>query len=305
MILGLFADFHATNETPKCRKDDFPETQKQKFLQILDIFDLEGCRHVLFAGDFWDSTKIPYKTTNWYLETLKNKWCNYPIGTVAGQHDQINHTMNLENSPYKTMVNAGLFYHLGSTPRVVDGGTAEPDVHIYGKSWGETVPEIIDDKAFNILVNHDTLVMDKLWEGQKEPKYADKFLKNSMFDLVVCGDNHTPFVTRYRSRTLVMCGSVCRLEVGQVNYQPAVYTFNTKTKKLSEHKIKIQKDVIKYEEHKEKKKKKLDLEKFVSLLDKRTINRDFVNSTLEESRNIPHKAVRKEISDIINAVTGR
>ena len=88
MILGLFSDFHGTNETPVCRKDNFPETQKEKFLQISDIFDLQGCRRVLFCGDFWDSTKIPYKTVNWYIEALKNKWCGFPIDSVAGQHDR-------------------------------------------------------------------------------------------------------------------------------------------------------------------------------------------------------------------------
>lgn len=305
MILGLFADFHGTNETPKCRLDNFQETQRGKFLNILDIFDLAGVFHIIFAGDFWDSPKTPYKVTNWYLEQLSGKWCKPVIHSVAGQHDQINHTMNLENSPYQTMVSAGFFYHLTAEPRVYVDPVTKRDIHMYGKSWGEGVPDIMDKKAFNILVNHDTLVVEKIWEGQKEPKFADKFLKENPFDLVVCGDNHTPFVTRYRSRTLVMCGSVCRLKVDQADYQPCVYTFDTEERKLTKHKLKIDPNVIKHEEHKTKKKGKMDLDKFISLLDKREINRDFINSTLEESHKIQNKAVRKEISDIIATVTDR
>lgn len=303
MILGFFADFHGTNEKPRCRIDDYQQTQRNKFLQMLDIFDMEGCRFVLNAGDFWDYTKIPYKTINWYIETLRNKWCNFTIYSVAGQHDQVNHTMNLENSPYQTMVSAGFFHHLNSCPMTFVDPVTQEGIHVYGKSWGESVPEIMDQKAFNILVNHDTLVMEKLWEGQKNPKYADKFVKDNKFDLVVCGDNHNPFVTRYRSRTLVMCGSVFRMKVDQVNHKPAVYTFDTETRKLKEHKLKIEDGVIQHEEHKKKKKDKLDLEKFISLLDKRGINRDFIKSTLEESQKIQNKAVRKEISDIISSVT--
>lgn len=305
MNLGLFADFHGTNETPICRSDNFPEVQKEKFLNIIDIFDLAGVQHALFAGDFWDSPKTPYKTVNWYLQQLRSRWCGFTIHSVAGQHDQINHTMNLENSPYWTMVSAGFFFHLTHEPRIYVDPVTKRDIHIYGKSWGQSVPEILDSKAFNVLVNHDTLVVEKLWEGQKEPKYADKFLKEHKFDLVVCGDNHNPFVTRYRSRTLVMCGSVCRTKVDQVNYQPYVYTFDTEERKLVKHKLKINPDVIKHEEHKKKKKGKMDLDKFISLLDKREINRDFINSTLEESTKISNKAVRKEISDIIATVTDR
>jgi DNA repair exonuclease SbcCD nuclease subunit len=305
MIIGFFADFHATNETPRCRTDNYPEVQKAKFLQILDIFDMAGCKHVLFAGDFWDHTKVPYKTVNWYLETVVSRWCGCPIHSVAGQHDQINHTMKLENSPYMTMVAGGAFIHLSSTPKTYKDPVTDQNIHIYGKSWGAEIPEIADKDAFNILVNHDTLVVEKLWEGQKNPKYADKFVKENQFNLVVCGDNHNPFVTRYRSRLLVMCGSVCRSTVDQADYQPFVYTFDTATKKLSEHKIKIEPGVIKHIEHKEKKKNKLDLEKFVSLLDKRTISRDFISATLEQSALLKNKAVKREISDIITAVTGR
>ena len=305
MILGFFADFHATNETPVCRTDNYPETQKAKFLQILDIFDMAGCKHVLFAGDFWDYTKIPYKTANWYLNTVVSRWCGCPIHSVAGQHDQINHTMKLENSPYMTMVAGGAFIHLSKKPKIYPDPVTGQDVHIYGKSWGAEVPEIIDKNAFNVLVNHDTLVLEKMWAGQKSPKYADKFVKDHMFNLVVCGDYHSPFTTRHRSKLLVMCGSVCRMTVDQADYQPHVYTFDTMTKKLSEHKIKVAPGVIKNVEHKEKKKRKLDLEKFVSLLDKRTISRDFITATLEQSSTLKNKAVRNEISDIISSVTGR
>ena len=306
MMFGLFSDFHGTNETPKCRADDYQETQHDKFLQILDIFDLNACKHVLFGGDFWDHTKVPYKTVNWYIRALTDKWCGFTIHSVAGQHDQINHTMNLENSPYYTMVSCGHFLHIrGSDPHILVDPVTRQDIHIYGKSWGESVPEILDNKAFNILVNHDTLVMEKLWEGQKDPKYADAFLKDHKFDLVVCGDNHTPFVTRYRSRTLVMCGSVFRMKVDQVNFQPRVYTFDTETRKIKAHKLRIAQGVIKHEEHKKKKKDKLDLEKFITMLDKRSIDRDFIQSTLQESEKIPNRAVRKEISNIIAAVTER
>ncbi len=305
MILGFFADFHGTHETPRCRTDDFPEVQKNKFLQILDIFDMNGCKHVLSAGDFWDSTKIPYRTVNWYLGTLVKKWCGFTIYSVAGQHEQINHTMNLDNSPYQTMISGGVFHHLGKEPYVFVDPVTQQDIHFYGKSWGEDVPAILDDKAFNVLVNHDTLVVEKIWEGQKDPKYADKFIKENKFDLVICGDNHSPFVARYRSRTLVMCGSVCRLKVDQVNFEPMVYTFDTENRKLKKHKIRIEQGVIKYEEHKKKKKDKMDLEKFVTLLEKRGIDKDFIQSTLDESKKIQDKAVRAEISNIIASVTDR
>jgi len=305
MIFGGFADLHSTEYTPKCRKDNYPETLKNKFLQILDIFDLEGCNFALHGGDFWDSSKQPLKLLNWYLKVFKDKWAHFPIYGVYGQHDSVNHTSDLSNTPYLSLVNAGFVNHLSNTsPKIItdtsDGGT---DVHIYGASWGESIPKIQNKNVFNILVIHETFVMEKIWEGQKDVKFANDFIKQHNFDFVLCGDNHTPFKTHYRSRQLLMCGSVGRITVGQKDHTPCVYTFDTSTRKLKTIPLKIEKDVIKFEEHEEKKKHKLDLEKFVSLLDKKTISRDFVKSTLQEAKSIKNSAIRKEIVDIIENVT--
>ena len=83
------------------------------------------------------------------------------------------------------------------------------------------------------------------------------------------------------------------------------YTFDTESRKLRAHNLRIEKGVIKHEEHQKKKKDRLDLEKFINMLDKRGIDRDFIQSTLQESEKIPNKAVRKEISNIIASVTER
>ena len=302
MKIGFFADLHGTNETPKCRLDSYVKTQRKKFLQMLDIFDLNGCQLLINAGDFFDSPKVPYKTSNWYLKTLRNKWCGTPILSVAGQHDQINHTMKLENTPYSTMISAGVFEHLDNEPGMFVDSVSGKEIHIYGRSWGEPVPEIMDKSKFNILVIHEMIVQEKLWTGQKNPIYANQFIKDHPFNLIICGDNHTPFIERYRSRVLVMCGSVTRKVVSQHDYSPSVYVFDTNELKLTTAPLRIKKDAVNLEEHKDEKKKKSDLERFVALLDKKEICKDFVSTVEEEIRRLKDKAVQSVATDILNSV---
>lgn len=298
MKIGFYSDLHATTHNPPCRTDNMLDTLKKKYQQISDIFDYEGCRICIQAGDFFDSPKEPYHLVNWFLDFHKGKWADYKTLGVAGQHDMVNHTLDLENTPYRCLVGAGVLFHLGKEPFILD------DVYVYGRSWGERTPIIKSGKAFNILVIHETLVKEKIWEGQANVKFGDDFIKKSEFDLVIAGDNHSPFTSRYRSKLLVMCGSVLRLKVDQHDYQPCVYTFDTDTKKLQKHPLKIE-DVIKVEEHKEKKKRKLNINNFISLLDRRANKVDFVSSVIEEAGKLKEKAVADEVSSIVDSATRR
>lgn len=298
MVIGFFSDLHATTHNPPCRTDKMMDTLKSKYLQMSDIFDREGCKAVIQAGDFFDSAKEPYHLVNWFLDFHNGKWANYKILGVAGQHDMVNHTLDLENTPYKCLVNAGVLFHLGKEPFRLDG------IHVYGRSWGEQTPIIKSKKAFNILVIHETLVKEKIWEGQANVKFGDDFVRKHEFDLIIAGDNHSPFISRYRSKLLVMCGSVLRLKVNQHDYQPCAYTFDTEEKKLKKHPLKIE-NVVQVEEHKEQKKRKLNINNFISLLDRRANKVDFVSSVVEEAGKLNEKAVAAEVTSIIDTVTRR
>lgn len=298
MIFGCSADYHITAKTPETRIDDYTEAILEKFQIANDLFENEGCTYVLNAGDFWDSEKEPYWLVNWMIDYFRNKmWArNNWFLTVAGQHDQVNHTKNLENTPYQTLVASGCITHLTGTPL-----QPEPGTHIYGMSWGEKTPKIINPDGVNILVCHDLLVKEKIWEGQENVKYGVDFLKKNKFDFIICGDNHRPFQEIYRGRVLIMCGSLGRLKSDQKDYQPHVYTIDTgKLGDFNSIKIPIKnKKVFDVSKKIKVKANKKELLKFIRTLDKRSKKISFQEKVLDKKTRIKNPYILKEIEDIL------
>ena len=303
MKIGFFADLHAKVSTPRCRTDDYFTTIKKKFYEIIDVTNAEGCDILVEAGDFFDDHKQPYHLTNWFLETIQSCWACSRLFGVAGQHDMVNHALTA-NTPFQTLVHSGSITLLGSAPFLFPGkNTNDKDVHIYGQSWGEETPSILKPEFFNVLVVHETLVQAKIWEGQKNPKFAIDFLKKNKFDLIICGDNHKPFTEVYRGRTLVMCGSVARLSVDQHTHKPRVYVYDTTTRDLKEFFLNIDKSSVSHAEHKEKKSGEKSLEEFRKSLDTKLIQQSYISRVMAGAKRIKNKFVVKEISSIIQTVT--
>lgn len=302
MILGAGADYHITARTPETRIDDYTEAILEKFQKANDIFENAGCRAVLNAGDFWDSEKEPYWLVNWMIEYFRNRiWSRSNwFYTVAGQHDQVNHTKNLENTPYQTLVSSGCICHLDKNPKQLD---PEEDSFIYGMSWGEKVPKITTE-GVNILVCHDLLVKEKIWQGQENVKYAIDFLKQNKFDFIICGDNHKPFTEIYRGRVLIMCGSLGRLESGQKNYQPYVYTIDTnKLGDFEKYKIPLKgKNIFQVAKKIKTKANKKELMKFIKTLDKRSSKISFKGKIEDKKGRLKDERLIKEIEEILGGV---
>lgn len=303
MILGAGADYHITARTPETRIDDYTEAILEKFQKANDLFENAGCRAVLNAGDFWDSEKEPYWLVNWMIEYFRNRiWSRSNwFYTVAGQHDQVNHTKNLENTPYQTLVSSGCICHLDKNPKQLD---PEEDTFIYGMSWGESVPKIKEPDATNILVCHDLLVKEKIWSGQENVKYAIDFLKKNKFDFIICGDNHKPFCEVYRGRVLIMCGSLGRLKSDQQDYQPYIYTIDTE--KLGDfEKIKVpirNKKVFDTSKKIKIKANKKELMKFIKTLDKRSKKISFKDKIEDKKTRLKDENLIREIEEILGGV---
>ena len=306
MILGAGADYHITARTPETRIDDYTEAILEKFQQANDLFENAGCKAVLNAGDFWDSEKEPYWLVNWVIEYFRNRmWCRTNwFYAVAGQHDQVNHTKNLENTPYQTLVSSGCIKHLGKSPIQID---PTEDTFLYGMSWGEKVPKIKDPDARNILVCHDLLVKEKIWKGQENVKYAIDFLKQNKFDFIICGDNHKPFHEIYRGRVLIMCGSLGRLKSDQQEYQPCVYTIDTeKPGEFETIKVPLKnKRVFDVSKKIKVKANKKELMKFIKTLDKRSKKISFKDKIEDKKQRIKSPTIIEEIEAILTSVTGR
>jgi len=160
---------------------------------------------------------------------LKKRKIN--IITVFGQHDLRYHSSNKENTPMAVLHAAEVIQVAHSEP--IEYG----DVHIYGASWYEDIPETVyTPSAFNILIIHKMVIEnEKLWEGQEDHKLGNILLKSLPYNLIVSGDNHLSFLIGNNPKRLVNCGSLLRSNIDQINHKPVVYVFDTDKDWIEQH----------------------------------------------------------------------
>ncbi len=222
MKLLLTGDWHIRNSTPQRRTDDYWATVRKKINFILDLAIKERCKLILQPGDLFDSHKANDFLKRYLIKRLKKRKIN--IVTVFGQHDLRYHSSHINNTPLGVLNAAEVVALAGPEPLMGMFG----DIHIYGASWYEDIPETVQDtNAFNILITHKMVIEnEKLWDGQEGQKFGNVLLKTLPYNLIVSGDNHLSFLISSKSKRLVNCGSLLRSAIDQTNHKPVVYTID-------------------------------------------------------------------------------
>jgi DNA repair exonuclease SbcCD nuclease subunit len=212
----LMSDMHLRFDRPVCRTDDYVQAQTNKLQFVKDYMWKNDIGYILHGGDLFDYWKpspelITYAMSNIIHESLIS---------VAGQHDLPQHSMDLiKKSGIGTLKESGyVSFYSGH------------DVHIIEVNFGETVPTCIErTKEPHILIIHKFL-WDTKTPFSDAQSNAEAFLrKHDCFDLILSGDNHTPFVLQDGHRLLVNPGSMMRMESSQKDYEPGFYVWDSET----------------------------------------------------------------------------
>ena len=305
-------DLHGHTKTPKNRVDDYFEAFKTKFSFFIDHCLDNAVDYILLSGDITDHHTVNYYVTNFLLKELR-RWESFAgarrVLAITGQHD-VKYHATFDGTPYESLLNSGLVQHLGSEPFVivdhrVDDGA---EIHIYGSSFGAEVPTILNPDVYNILVTHDMIVDEKNEFWEEKFTLASTLLRTHKFNLIVAGDNHKPFITHYRSRRLVMCGSMMRKNIDQKDYQPKFYISCIPNNQHEEVKFPIQPDVFNEEAVEIGKERKIIVEKFAeSLKDSNLIGLQFtdrIKKAVAENSEMEEHVV-ETVNDIMETVDGR
>ena len=240
------ADVHLRDDPPRCREDEFWQTQWEKIKWIRKLSEKYPHATVLCAGDLTHHWKSSPELISKAIQELP------PMLVVPGQHDLPEHSLqNLRRSTLLAICCGRpdiQLLHSGHTVALFDDNN-DVLVHGYGyhQSWdGEETHK----NQFNILLWH------KMVWHRKEPfpgagiGNEDKRIIQSLkgqFNLVITGDNHQPFVYEKDKTTLINAGSVMRTEVGQMDHKPRAYLIeihNLKTVEVEPKYIPIEKDVV-------------------------------------------------------------
>ncbi len=274
--LIITADFHLRESTPICRTDDFFAAQTRKLIFLSRLQKEHNCA-VIHAGDLWDHWKpSPFLITYAFIHLPKE------FNTIFGNHDLPNHSLDMiDRCGINTLAKAERIKIL-------------PGTH-----WGQKPDNhslIIKDRK--ILVYHTMTYQGKPpWPGCTDPKARGILRKYPMYDAIITGHNHQPFIEEYENRVLANPGSMMRQNADQIDFRPRVYLYYAKENQVEPIYLPIEDGVVS-REHIERGAERSDrIDAFISKLDGEWQAGLSFESNLEEF--FKNNRVRKQTKEII------
>jgi DNA repair exonuclease SbcCD nuclease subunit len=235
-IIGL-SDCHITADKPISRLDDnILKTGLDKLEYVFNYAFENGIISILQAGDLFDVKRdwSVLSALTKFLEEWQKKGIN--LYSVSGNHDQYHHQVQNEKTTLGVLVSSGLITRLGSEGKQLGYAAGEKPVHVYGASWGESLPISTYKDSVNILVIHRQILMSKVFKQQTDCDYAPEFLKQHKgYDLILTGDAHQKFhYVATDKRQIINTGVMMRLEAtkAMIEHQPQFVVYDTQTKKI-------------------------------------------------------------------------
>jgi len=294
MILACLSDPHLLWENPIARLDNTPKTALNKFEYVLKYCAIHNMS-LLIAGDFFD------KPRSWYflpvITKMLRKYEVY-IMVVYGQHDTYLYSEETREATILGELEAA------NLVKVLGENIYEPfkTVDIYGCSFGGTIPKVKDKNRKNILVIHAP-ISTKLDYGVKYD--AKKFLKESEFDFILCGDIHRKFIYKNNKRYIVNTGSLIRKEANEYNFihKPCFFCYDTDSNEIEERIIPHElADKVLTREHIEEKEDKEVLKEFSDKL-KSTKTKGNLIEVLWDI--VKCNNVEKEVVDALSSIVNK
>jgi len=220
----LCADIHLRDSVPICRTDDFMKAQQKKFLHLLVEAKYNNCP-LLIAGDFFHRAKSSPWLEQWVIRIIKKY--NVEIIVIPGQHDLPNHNLNeFEKSSMAVLDSAQCFQRCFKVDYNIGNGKYK-----------------IKDRT--IIMQHTMVYLNNPIHDSIASTSAEKLLKKyEDADVVLTGDNHTPFTFRKDGKILVNPGSMMRTTVDQSKHLPRVYLYYAEDNIVEEHYLPIKKNVV-------------------------------------------------------------
>lgn len=298
MKIACLGDLHLRDTIPKGRMDPYPMILLGKFDFILDVCDKHGIEVLIQPGDFFESVLASVHIMRRAAAILRSHIVK--VYVVYGQHDLRYHASDTNNVPLQLFEDFNLVKRLHPNKGTL---LSHPVARVHpkvkrvvgwGSSWNEEIPNLMDPNDINIWATHRMIIDNKkLWDGMKEFTLAKHLLKQNPFNLIITGDNHRSFVTKYGLRWLVNCGSLGRTNIDQAAHIPHFMVFDTDSRKLVKARVPIRppKEVLKIEEAKERKRKEAELGQLIegmelaTKIQKKINYKDMVFTTLKKIDN--------------------
>ena len=256
----LCADLHIRADCPVCRTDNFLEAMEKKIDFIVDL-SVEHVCPILVAGDIGHKHQWP----NWLLEWTINKFYGLDVICIAGQHDLPNHRLDLWKKS-----GIGVLHASGVIFMIREAQTIDDIFTVYPFHYGEKMISPQYDKGLpKVAMTHQMIIDNKkLWPDQDAPEGHQILKKFPEYNLILSGDNHSPFVVEYKGRLLVNPGSLMRSTAAQEDHKPRVYLWYAEENKVQVVYLPIEQNVISREHIKDTKQRDKRMDAYMERMKK-------------------------------------
>lgn len=231
------SDWHLRHTAPVCRTDDFYTTMLRKVRFVFETASYYDAP-IIIAGDLGHCSQWSNNLLYDFI-TLKREFPDVKVIATLGQHDLTHH--KLERWQYSGV---GILNTVGMI-NVPHDYEKIKGVEFYFYSFGKEICPIKKVEGLKaVAITHQMVIQQQLWTGQKA-KTGRRLLKEfPEYDVIVCGDNHLPFIERDNDRILINCGSLMRTTQDQREHKPRIYLWDSVKNKVEEIYLPIKKDVF-------------------------------------------------------------
>ena len=224
VIAILCSDLHLSLTPPIARagEKNWFEAMARPLSELSNLAHSYRCP-VLCSGDIFDRWNPPPELINFAIKHLPKMYA------VPGQHDLPFHSMeDIQRSAYWTLCEAGVVEHcIGEQWRggFFVGGP-NPQFFIGGYGWGEKIASIANvptDRISIALVHEYHWIDGSGFEGAPtESKITANSKQFQGWDVVLIGDNHTPFQCKVGDTLIYNPGGFMRRKSDEDNRLPQV-----------------------------------------------------------------------------------
>jgi len=256
--LILTSDWHLMEKQPKCREDNFWETQWNKIKQIGKLSNKYKIP-MYHSGDLLDYWRSSPYLLNKIIKEFKI--FKYGFYSIIGNHDQPSHNLEQMNrSGLQTLFDCHVINKLQDQ---MDWGVDLKECknkYIYYSHNKEK------EKRSIVFAHIMTYKGKKPWPNCTDPECNELFDMFPDTDLIVTGHNHKTFTARKGNQLLVNPGSLTRHKADQIDHKPCVFLYSAKYHKLHKHYLDIKQNVISREHIETKNRKDKRITAFIEKL---------------------------------------
>jgi DNA repair exonuclease SbcCD nuclease subunit len=209
-------DTHLRGTTPENRKDDLPETLKEKLTEVVELANEFQVAALLHGGDLFDLANPGLATMGTLLQPLKKLEC--PIYIVPGNHDIYGQNiLTLPRTLLGFLGAMGTVNILGEEPVYLDDGNAR--VQLTGAAYHYDIDDGSGEKYVVKKENCDVaihlahgMLLDKNIFPTAAYTLIDAVRDRTEADYTLVGHNHLGFPeVEYNGKWFINPGGLVRL----------------------------------------------------------------------------------------------